>query len=114
MLKAAVLAVAIGTVTMLLACDAGALTLAPMKSRPIVENNMTLVHDGCGRGYYYSERWGRCVEARDYNRGYHERPYSLADCKHDCRERHAECNWRRAGYFNGCGVAYSSCLAACR
>jgi hypothetical protein len=112
--KATVLAIAIGTVAMFFAFGAGALPLTPVKSQPVVESNMTLVRDGCGRGYYYSERWGGCVEARDYDRGYYRREYSEASCKHDCRERRADCNFRRGGYFNGCGVAYETCLAACR
>ena len=115
MLKATVLAIAIGTVTMLFAFDAGALTLAHIKSQPLVENDITLVRDSCGRGYYYSERFGACVEARDHYHGYDDhRPYSYASCKHDCKERHAECNWERKGYFNGCGVAYNTCLTACK
>jgi hypothetical protein len=56
--KVTVLAIAIGTVTMFFAFGAGALPLTPVKSQPVVESNMTLVRDGCGRGYYYSERWG--------------------------------------------------------
>ena len=111
--KTTVLAIAIGAVTMLLAFDAAALPLTPVKSRSVVESNMTLVRDDCGRGYYFSERRGRCVEARDYDDGYYRREYSRASCKHDCRERRANCNFRRGGYFNGCGVAYQTCVAAC-
>ncbi len=114
MRKATVLAIATAAVTMLFAFDAGALTLAPVKSQPAIKSNMTLVRDDCGRGYYYSERRGRCVEDRDYDRGYDRREYSEADCEHVCRERHADCNFRRGGYFNGCGIAYNTCLAACK
>ena len=114
MFKATVFVIAVGSVAMLFGGGAYALTLAPVKPLPVINSYIELVRDGCGRGYYFSPYWRRCVEARDNDRGYYEPRYSEEDCRHDCREKHADCNWRRGGYFNGCGIAYNSCLAACR
>jgi hypothetical protein len=114
MRKTTALAIAIASISMLFAFDAGALPLAPVTSQPVVGNTVTLVRDGCGRGYYYSRRWERCVEERDYDHGYRGPRYTEESCEHHCRVRHAECNWHRGGYFNGCGVAYNTCLAACK
>jgi hypothetical protein len=110
MRKVTLLAVAIGAMTMLYAVDAAALPLAPVEA-PIAKNNVTLVRDGCGPGYYFSEHWRRCVEERDYGPRYPR--YREISCAQECRERRADCNFRRGGYFNGCGIAYSTCLDAC-
>jgi hypothetical protein len=115
MLRAIVLAIAIGAMTMPFAIDAGALPLAAINSQPTVESNMTLVRDGCGRGSYFSERWGRCVDDGDAYRDGRDDDggFSKARCKRRCQERRADCNFRRGGYFNGCGVAAATCVAAC-
>jgi hypothetical protein len=108
--KSAVLAIAIGA-AMLFSIDAGAFPLTPSKPQPAADNHVTLVRDGCGPGRHYSGRRERCVRNRDDNPRY--RRFSAASCKHECRERRADCNFRRRGYFNGCGVAYATCVAAC-
>ncbi len=59
LIKTLAITVAAGALSALVAADAGALTLAPVK--PTVQNDVTQVADGCGRGRRYSRRLGRCV-----------------------------------------------------
>jgi hypothetical protein len=108
MLKAIMVAVAIGAMTTLFAGGASAQQLGVVKSQPAVESNMTLVRDDCGRGRHFSERRGRCV---DDVRVRIVSPKEL--CRQRCYARREECNLRRGGYFNGCGVQATACLASC-
>ena len=62
MLKAAMLAVAIGAMTMLFAIDAGAQPPTPGKLQLGVQSNTTLVRDDCGQGRHFSERRDKCVD----------------------------------------------------
>ena len=56
MLKRLALTVAIGAGALLLASDAQAMPLTLAKTTAI-ESDVTLVRDGCGRGYRFSNRW---------------------------------------------------------
>jgi hypothetical protein len=115
MFKATILVAAIGAMTMLFTADAGAQQVGVVKSQQ-AGSNLTLVRDGCGRGRYYSERRGRCVDDdRDDFRG--ERILSPRERKRLCEDRclsiRERCNRRRGGYFNGCGVEAAACIARC-
>ena len=117
MLKLVLSAIAIMIVSLLVPVGAGAFPRNAVESRPAVEHGLTKVRDGCGPGSYYSRREGECVERdddEDDDGGYARPAYGGGrSCRQECSERRAECNWRRGGYFNGCGVAYSTCMAAC-
>jgi hypothetical protein len=116
MLKATTLAVALGVMTMLFAIDAGALPLAAVKAQATVQSHMTLVRDDCGRGRHFSERRNRCIDDDDDVRD-RDRVRVGKSRKEICRQRcldiREECNARRGGFFNGCGVQATSCMASC-
>jgi hypothetical protein len=118
MLKATTLAVAIGAIAMLFAFDAGALPLAAVKSQANVESNTTLVRDDCGRDRHFSERQNKCVdndEDNDRDRGgrRHAGKSRKELCRQRCLDIREDCNARRGGFFNGCGVQATSCMASC-
>jgi hypothetical protein len=108
MLKSIKIAVAIGAIATLFAVAASAQPLAAVKSQPAVASKLTLVRDGCGRGRHFSDRLDRCV---DDVRVRIVSPKEL--CRQRCYARREECNLRRGGYFNGCGVQATACLASC-
>jgi hypothetical protein len=60
MMKTFALMLALGAATTLLVGDAAALPLAQVK-QTAAASDLTLVREGCGRGFQYSERLGRCV-----------------------------------------------------
>jgi hypothetical protein len=64
MLKTLTLTIAACALSALLAADAGALPAAPAQSAGIEDSDVTLVRQGCGRGWRYSEMRGRCVPDR--------------------------------------------------
>ena len=116
MLKATTLAIAIGAIAMLFAIDAGALPLAPVKSQPTVESNTKLVRDDCGKGRHFSERQNKCIDNdEDRDRGDRVRAHKSRKeiCRQRCLDIREECNARRRGFFNGCGVQATSCMASC-
>ena len=117
MIKLVVSTIAFALVSLLLTVGADALPRSQVESRPAVETAITKIRDGCGPGAYYSRRAGECVDRDDDDDddgGYARPAYGGGmSCRSACSERRAECNWRRGGYFNGCGVAYSTCMAAC-
>jgi len=116
MLKLVLSTIAIVIVSLLFPVGAGAFPRNGVESRPAVALGITKVRDGCGPGSYFSRRAGECVERDDDDDdGGVARPAygGGRNCKRECSERRAECNWQRGGYFNGCGVAYSTCVAAC-
>ena len=61
MLKTIAFALALGAATTLPVADAGALPLAQAK-QTTGGSDLTLVREGCGRGFQFSERIGRCVK----------------------------------------------------
>ncbi len=118
MLKATTLAVAVGAITMLFAIHAGALPLAGVKSQPAIESNTRLVRDDCGKDRHFSKRQNKCVdndEDQDSDRdGRRHAGKSRKElCRQRCLDIREECNARRGGFFNGCGVQATSCIASC-
>jgi hypothetical protein len=116
MLKTAIFAVAIGAMTLLFAIGANALPPTAGKSQLGATSNMTLVRDDCGQGRHFSERQNKCVdndEDRDGDRGGRVHKSRKERCRDRCQDIRAECNARRGGYFNGCGVQATSCMASC-
>ena len=61
MLKTIAFALALGAATTLAVADASALPLAQAK-QATSGSDITLVREGCGRGFQFSERLGRCVK----------------------------------------------------
>jgi hypothetical protein len=61
MLKTIAFALALGAVTTLAVADAGALPLAQAR-QGTSGSDITLVREGCGAGFQFSERLGRCVK----------------------------------------------------
>jgi hypothetical protein len=114
MLKATTFAVALGAIAMLFAIDAGALPLAAVKSQATIESNTKLVRDDCGQGRHFSERRDKCVDD-DEDGGDRVRVHKSRKerCRDRCQDIRAECNARRGGFFNGCGVQATSCMASC-
>src|SRR5829696_3330258 len=66
MRKLLILTAAIGSLSALLAFDAGAM---PFAKHGIGSNDLTLARDNCGRGFRFSERRQRCVPDDDDRRG---------------------------------------------
>ena len=60
MMKTFAFMLALGTAATLFVADAGALPLAQAK-QTVAGSDFSLVREGCGRGFQYSARLGRCV-----------------------------------------------------
>ena len=81
LLKTITMIAAIGVASAMLSVRANALPVAPavQLTIPAVDNHVTLVRDGCGRGMRFSRSRGRCVESFDGGRRWDSRRRHRSD-----------------------------------
>ena len=76
-------AAAVGALGALVAVEAGAMPLSPVQ-HGFGSNDLTLVRDGCGRGFRFSERRQRCVPDEDREVGVCPRGFRWSDGRQRC------------------------------
>lgn len=124
MFRSTIIAAIVGALTLMFAVSANAAPLAVAKTQIAVESDVTRVQ-GCPPGMRWSNSRQTCVERRGGPQGgpgpgYSQGGYGMMDpqmarqsCQQRCLQRRDACNYRKGGYFNGCGVQGAACLARC-
>jgi len=127
MLKSTMIAAVFGALALMFAVSVNAAPLTSLKTQIAVESDVTLVQDGCGPGMRWSNSRQMCVERRGspqggpgYGQGGGRGGYGMMDpqmarqsCQSRCLQQRDACNYQKGGYFNGCGIQGTACLARC-